>query len=175
MPGYDMTRRAAIGAALASVATTKSRADDTAALTNEDFIFEITRSDAEWRRFLGDERYYVMREVGTEWARSSELWDRYGAATYSCAGCDLKVYDEKQRRPLDKGWVFFHHAEPRSVLMSIDRVSPTAYGGSGMEEEGKELIEVQCRRCGCHLGHILYLEGGIVHCINGIALTLQEI
>lgn len=169
-----MTRRAALGASLAVLAAPAARATSPSVGPDSDqFTYEVTRSDAEWRAMLEPEQHRIMREGGTEWSKTSELWDRYGPGQYACAGCNLKVYDEAQRRPLDKGWVFFRHAEPNAVLMDLDRAMPTAYGGSGEEVPGKELIEVHCRRCGSHLGHILNI-GGIVHCINGIALTFTE-
>jgi len=33
------------------------------------------------------------------------------------------------------------------------------------------MIEVHCRRCGSHLGHILLVDDEVLHCINGRSLT----
>jgi peptide-methionine (R)-S-oxide reductase len=41
----------------------------------------------------------------------------------------------------------------------------------GDEEGPGAMVEVHCRRCASHLGHIVLAEGKLVHCINGTALT----
>ena len=30
-------------------------------------------------------------------------------------------------------------------------------------------VEVHCRRCGSHFGHIIAVDGTILHCVNGAA------
>jgi peptide-methionine (R)-S-oxide reductase len=35
------------------------------------------------------------------------------------------------------------------------------------------MIEAHCRRCGSHLGHVLYVEDRLLHCINGTALEFR--
>ncbi|MEM8822590.1 MAG: hypothetical protein AAGF30_03175 [Pseudomonadota bacterium] len=30
---------------------------------------------------------------------------------------------------------------------------------------------MHCRRCSCHLGHLLIVERRLLHCINGTALN----
>ncbi len=44
-------------------------------------------------------------------------------------------------------------------------------GADQMADAPQILIEAHCRRCGSHLGHILNVQGDILHCINGTALT----
>jgi len=58
---------------------------------------------------------------------------------------------------------------PTSVLTGID-VPQEAYG---MGSDWPNLIETHCRRCGSHLGHILLVDGDVLHCINGTALHLE--
>ena len=134
-----------------------------------DYVYEITRTDAEWRRRLSEFEYEVLRNSGTEWARTSALWDDYREGEFYCKGCDLQLYSSEWRVPLDKGWVFFSHSLPTAVLTDIDKAADYAMNGS----PGRTMIEVHCRRCGSHLGHLLNVENRLVHCINGVALKFE--
>jgi peptide-methionine (R)-S-oxide reductase len=134
------------------------------------FTYEIQRSEAEWRAMLSEDEYGILREGGTEFPRTSDLWNETRDGAYGCRGCNLHVYSSNWKAPVDKGWVFFAHAEPDTVLMGIDGPEERY----GMDPNGPgNLIEVHCRRCGSHLGHVLLVEGKVLHCINGTALTFQ--
>lgn len=126
-----------------------------------EFKFEIVRTDEEWRELLTEDEFKILRRGGTETPKSSELWEEDRDGTYHCKGCDLHVYSSDWKTILDKGWVFFAHCEPNSVLTGID------------EARFFSIIEAHCRRCGSHLGHILYVEDRILHCINGTSLVFK--
>ena len=139
-----------------------------------DFPYEITRTRDEWRAHLdNDEKLYgVMRLARTETPKTSELWKEAHDGEYNCRGCDLPIYEGRWFQPLNKGWVFFHHAKPNTVMFALDGPVPQ-YGQQGMAlDEDNALSEVHCRRCGSHLGHHLKVSGMFLHCINGTALTL---
>ncbi|MEM8851648.1 MAG: peptide-methionine (R)-S-oxide reductase, partial [Pseudomonadota bacterium] len=157
---------------------------------SDEFTFEINRTDEEWRARLTDDEYAILREGGTEVPYTDPLWESTDAGMYSCKGCGLPVYDARWKVVVDKGWLFYRHAEPRSVLMGIDKsvygefaqgtdmgpVVPDAVPAGLSEEEVRAidpllLIEVHCRRCGSHLGHLLIVERKLLHCINGTALN----
>lgn len=121
------------------------------------FSYEIERSDADWRARLTPAEYAILREGGTEQPNSHRYTQKSDDGAYHCRGCALPIYSSAQKVNLDIGWVFFRHAIPKSILTDID--------------QGR--IEAHCRRCGGHLGHILYVETQILHCINGIALKFM--
>ena len=137
-----------------------------------DYPFEVRHTEDEWRAMLDDEETYgVLRLANTEWPKSTDLWREAHDGEYHCRGCDLPVYEGRWFEPLDKGWVFFHHAMPHSVMFSVD--GPVRQYGMDPEAELRTaLTEVHCRRCGSHLGHHLLVAGQYLHCINGTALTL---
>lgn len=138
------------------------------------FTFEVQRPDTEWRAMLDEHEYNILRKGGTEKPRSSLYWEDNPDGTYHCKGCDLHVYSSEWKVVWkSKGWVFFRHAEANSTLTGIDRVMPSAYGGSGMlnENSGVALVETHCRRCGSHLGHTLMINLMVINCINGAALN----
>ena len=92
--------------------------------------------------------------------------------TYACKGCDLPLFDGKWKQVVDMGFVFFHQARPNSLLTSIDLFNP--YRDKKAGDPPDALIEVHCRRCGSHMGHILIVtKGTILHCIDGTSLTFS--
>ena len=156
--------------AMALSAGTASMASENGTTLSTDFEYEITRTEEEWRNLLSDADYDILRKGKTEKRRSSPLWEETGEGTYHCKGCELKVYDAAWKRILDKGWVFFYHAEPNSVLLAID--GPVAEY-EDMSAGATALTEVHCRRCGSHLGHYVFVSGAQTHCINGAALNFH--
>lgn len=136
------------------------------------FDYEVKRSEEEWRALLSEEEYDIMREGGTEGRFTSPLSAETAPGDYNCKGCDLKLYDSEHKVLHTIGWAFWHHSEENAVLTGID-TKPAAYGGSGSEEMSAEnqIMEVHCRRCGSHLGHMVNIKGKVTHCINGKALN----
>ncbi len=134
-----------------------------------DFQYSYARTDAQWRAQLSDFEYSILREGKTEPKKSSPLWKENRPGAYRCKGCNLLAYSSDYKVVLKKGWVFFRQGEPDSILMGIDLV--TSYGG---KEKNETAIEAHCRRCGSHLGHVLYVKGEILHCINGTSLNFIE-
>jgi len=163
-----MTRRGFVAAGAAAPLALAAGGAGARPAGADGFIYEIRRTEEEWRALLTPQEYRILREGGTELPASSDLWDETRAGTYSCKGCTLDIYASDWKVPLDKGWVFFVHAIPNAVLMGTDGPEQ-AYG---MDPQGDNtLIEAHCRRCGSHLGHILLVEEQILHCINGRSLT----
>jgi len=131
------------------------------------FDYEIVKPDAEWMEQLGPEVFNVMRNGATEDRHSSPLIDETRPGLYSCRACDLPLYTHVSKKQVDRGWVFFRASEPNSLLMSIDG---PAQAMEDTEFADFQSIEVHCRRCGSHIGHILPVEGDALHCDNGSAL-----
>jgi len=129
-----------------------------------DFRYEVQRTEAEWRAMLTEEEYRILREGGTEPPTSHPLWDDYSEGEFHCRGCELPLYSSDWRANIMLGYVFFFHSHPNAVLTSIDG---NPYPGG---EPDDSLVEVHCRRCGSHLGHIISLDDRITHCINGTCL-----
>lgn len=127
--------------------------------------FEVVKSDAEWRRILTRQQYYILREEGTEYAHTSPLLHEKRKGTYACAGCDLPLYSSETKFDSRTGWPSFWQALPDAV---------------GTKTDTKFFMvrtEVHCSRCGGHLGHV-FDDGppptGKRHCINGVALKFVE-
>lgn len=126
--------------------------------------FEIALTEAEWRKKLTDQQYYVLREEGTERAGSHKLDKEYGAGTYHCAGCDLAVFSSQAKYDSGTGWPSFWDPLPNAIGTKDD---------SGLFGSR---TEVHCRRCGGHFGHV-FTDGpkptGLRYCLNGAALMFK--
>lgn len=126
--------------------------------------FEVKKSDAEWRRLLTPQQYYVLREHGTEYAGSSPLDREKRAGVFHCAGCDLPLFSSDTKYDSGTGWPSFWQPLPDAIGTSIDRSFFTVR------------TEVHCRRCGGHLGHV-FNDGpaptGLRYCMNGVAMKFK--
>jgi peptide-methionine (R)-S-oxide reductase len=159
-----ITRRTLVGSAAALVPGVAAARYVSA---QDGFGYEVTRSAEEWRAMLGEHAYAILSDGRTEEPKSHPLWDSTAAGTYACRGCALPVYDARWKVVLDRGWMFFRNGEPNALLMGIDWPD-----GSDMSEDFESLaaIEVHCRRCGGHMGHIFYVENQLLHSINGASM-----
>jgi peptide-methionine (R)-S-oxide reductase len=120
---------------------------------------KIEKSDEEWRRELTPEQYRVLRQKGTERAYTGRLWDDHEPGPFLC-GAELFRADDKFES--GTGWPSFSRpADARAVASERD------------SSHGMERVEVHCRRCGGHLGHI-FQDGpaptGERYCINSASL-----
>ena len=156
------------GLGLAAAATgwraTSSLANEETMTTTTKSPFEITKTPEDWRKTLSPEQFYVLREHGTERAGTSPLDKNYAAGTYDCAGCDLPLFASETKFNSGTGWPSFYQPLPRAVVTRADN--------SLMMSR----TEVQCARCGGHLGH-LFNDGprptGLRYCMNGVAMTFR--
>ena len=152
---------ATLGGAVAAAAATFgfSRSEAASAGT-----FEVTKSDAEWRRQLTPAQYYVLREHGTERAGTSPLDHEKRKGTFHCAGCDLPLYSSEAKYNSGTGWPSFWKPLPNAIGTSVDNSFFSVR------------TEVHCRRCGGHLGHV-FEDGpaptGLRYCMNGVAMTFK--
>jgi len=155
---------AALGAAaVGAVACGTSAYDQTARAAPQagDFPFELT--DAQWRERLTAEQFNVLRNAGTERPFSSSLNDEHRGGTFSCAGCDRKLFDAATKFDSGTGWPSFYQPLAGAVGEEVDN----SYGTR---------TEVHCANCGGHLGHV-FDDGpqptGLRYCMNGVALKFE--
>ena len=124
--------------------------------------FAVTKTESEWREALTSEQFNVLRKHHTERPFSSPLNQQSAVGTYHCAGCDLPLFSSETKFESGTGWPSFYAPLENAIGTAIDRslVIPR--------------IEVHCRRCGGHLGHV-FDDGpeptGKRYCMNGDALT----
>jgi peptide-methionine (R)-S-oxide reductase len=124
-----------------------------------------TPTEAEWKRRLSPEQYYVLREKGTERAFTGEFWDHYEPGIYSCRACGLELFRADQKFESHCGWPSFYDSMDKSRVVETVDLS-----------HGMRRIEVTCAGCGGHLGHI-FPDGpkptGMRYCINSVSLAFK--
>jgi peptide-methionine (R)-S-oxide reductase len=123
--------------------------------------FEITKTENEWREILTPEQFRVLRAHGTERAGTSSLDKVYDKGTYVCAACDLPLFTSDTKFNSGTGWPSFYDPIENAVGTSIDKAFFMTR------------VEIHCRRCGGHLGHV-FEDGpkptGKRYCMNGVAM-----
>jgi peptide-methionine (R)-S-oxide reductase len=122
------------------------------------------KSDSEWRTALTPQQYKVLREHGTEPPGSSPLNLEKRDGTFACAGCGQPLFSADTKFESGTGWPSFFKPLEGSVETTTDR------------SFGMTRVEVHCRNCGGHLGH-LFPDGpqptGMRYCMNGVALAFE--
>lgn len=126
--------------------------------------FEVSKSDAEWKKLLSPAAYQVLRHEDTEPPFTSPLNKEHRDGVFACAGCSLDLYSSSTKFESGTGWPSFWRPLPNAIGTSTDR------------KLGMARTEVHCRRCGGHLGHV-FDDGppptGLRYCMNGVAMTFK--
>ena len=127
---------------------------------------KILKTDQEWQGCLSEEQYKVMRQHDTERPFSGKFTDCKTTGTYICAGCGEDLFSSETKFDSGTGWPSYYQA------INEMAVEETVDNSLGMHR-----VEVHCRKCGAHLGHV-FDDGpqpsGLRYCINSVSLDLKE-
>lgn len=109
---------------------------------------------------LNDFEKQVILQKGTERAFTGEYTDLTDAGTFICRQCNAPLYKSDHKFKSHCGWPSFDD----EIAGSVDRHT---------DADGHR-VEITCKNCQGHLGHVFEGEGftdkNIRHCVNSISM-----
>ena len=117
-------------------------------------------------RELSVEERRVLLDHGTEPPFCGGLLNNKAAGVYGCRLCGLPLFRSQTKFESGTGWPSFYESfDPDHITQIRDR------------SYGMDRIEIRCRRCDAHLGHV-FPDGppptGRRYCLNSVSLQFFE-
>ncbi|HZV79375.1 MAG TPA: peptide-methionine (R)-S-oxide reductase MsrB [Candidatus Binatus sp.] len=132
----------------------------------ENAMEDVKKNDEDWRRELTPEQFEVLRRGATERPFSGALLHNKEQGSYNCAACGNVLFDSGTKFESGSGWPSFTEPANTANVTLLDD-----------DSHGMHRVEVRCRRCGSHLGHV-FDDGpgptGQRYCINSLALDFKK-
>ncbi|MEK6929638.1 MAG: peptide-methionine (R)-S-oxide reductase MsrB [Thermoproteota archaeon] len=127
---------------------------------------KIVKTPKEWKETLTPEQFEVCINKGTERPFTGKYYNSKEKGTYKCVCCGETLFKSDTKYDSGSGWPSFW--QPLSDE-KIEYISDTEYG--------MVRTEVNCKKCGAHLGHV-FDDGpkptNLRYCINSISLDLDK-
>jgi peptide-methionine (R)-S-oxide reductase len=124
---------------------------------------ETFRKNAE--KVMSKQQYDVCFNKGTERPFTGEYLNHKEPGTFACAVCATPLFSSSTKFESGTGWPSFYDAIDSNVAEVQD------------DSLGISRIELLCRRCDCHLGHV-FEDGptptGRRFCVNSASLKFKR-
>ena len=102
----------------------------------------------------------VIVNKGTEMPFTGQYYAFWERGTYICRRCGVPLYRSESKFEANCGWPSFDDEIPGAVKR--------------MPDPDGVRTEIQCAKCGAHLGHVFVGEGftekNTRHCVNSISM-----
>ena len=128
---------------------------------------QIPTNEEEWKGILTPEQFHVLRQKGTERAFTGDYTNFKGEGIYRCAGCGAVLFESSAKFDSGCGWPSFYEGLNKDAIEEHEDTS-----------HGMRRVEVTCKNCGGHLGHV-FPDGygtptGLRYCINSVSIKFDE-
>ena len=128
--------------------------------------YKISKPVEEWKTILTPEQFEVCRNKGTERPFSGIYCDSKDKGMYICSWCGAELFSSDTKFDSGTGWPsFFKPADEENIEYVED------------QSFGMKRVEVNCKNCGAHLGHV-FDDGphptNLRYCINSVSLDLDK-
>jgi peptide-methionine (R)-S-oxide reductase len=125
---------------------------------------KVKKTDAEWAKLLTRNQFLVTRRKETEPAFSGRYATSHAKGIYACVCCGADLFSSTAKFDSGTGWPsFWKPIDAKNIETAADY------------EQAEARVEVMCRDCGAHLGHV-FQDGppptGLRFCINSLSLKL---
>jgi len=122
----------------------------------------VQKTEEEWKKELSPEKYYVIRQKGTERPFTGKLLMNKEKGIYKCAACGNELFTDGMKFDSHCGWPSFdREIEGGKIKVHEDNT------------HGMRRVEITCAKCGGHLGHVFEdgpTETGLRYCVNSLSL-----
>jgi peptide-methionine (R)-S-oxide reductase len=129
-------------------------------------VAKITKTEEEWKRQLSPISFEVTRHAETERPFTGPLLNEHGKGVFRCICCDTALFDSRTKFDSGTGWPSFW--TPIAKENVVEKTDTSL---------GMVRVEVSCRRCDAHLGHV-FDDGpkptGLRYCMNSVAMRFAK-
>ncbi len=106
-------------------------------------VLKIEKTKTNYKETLTPEQYRITREGGTEAPYTGKYCNLFEPGTYLCLCCDTPIFSSDAKYDSGSGWPDFYEAITDGIIIYVDDFS-----------SGQKQIEVKCKHCDAHLGHV---------------------
>jgi peptide-methionine (R)-S-oxide reductase len=127
--------------------------------------YSIKKTEEQWKEELGEEKYRILRQKGTEHPHTGHYNLHFENGTYCCGACAEPLFESNSKFEGHCGWPSFDESLPGKIEYIKDA------------SLGMIRVEILCAKCGGHLGHIFNdgpTKTGMRYCVNSLSLDFHK-